>query len=422
MMVAKRFARRLFWVPMLVLAAALPAQAQRSGFDPSAFLDRLDKNDNGMLDLDEREGPAGFIIRRMKREDPNFNDKRPIPLKEFREAFERMRRQRDGGRSDRGGRSGRGDNEDGESVLDPNLLVPGFGNPEPPPPVPGFGGTAELFDVTVRPEDEREAADRLRRYDRNRNGFLDANELSDRWEGNPMDFDRNRDGKLSKAELTIRYARRREGREQQRARRDGDRRRGDERRKRDDDRDPVDIYMGAKSFRNLGRSSDGEGESDLPELFSEKDANGDQQVAMSEFASEWTAEKVKEFYALDHNGDGVITLAEFRGEGKPRGSDVGQTLTSRASNASGGDSGSGAAREGSEGGGNSAQLSAEDKAKYRRYSERIIQRADKNGDGKLDKQEQKAMYIDVSDADYNRDGFVDTEEYYRNQLEKTFKK
>ena len=72
----------------------------------------------------------------------------------------------------------------------------------------GFGATAEMMAVEVTPADQRESEERMRRYDRNRDGFLTKDELSSRFAGNPMDFDRNRDGKLSVSELAVRYARR----------------------------------------------------------------------------------------------------------------------------------------------------------------------------------------------------------------------
>jgi hypothetical protein len=49
---------------------------------------------------------------------------------------------------------------------------------------------------------------------------------------------------------------------------------------------------------------------DLPDWFREKDTNGDGQVDMAEYASEWTAALVEEFNRYDLNHDGVITQAE----------------------------------------------------------------------------------------------------------------
>ncbi|MCH8047040.1 MAG: hypothetical protein IID44_25335 [Planctomycetes bacterium] len=50
--------------------------------------------------------------------------------------------------------------------------------------------------------------------------------------------------------------------------------------------------------------------SGLPGWFKEKDKNADGQVAMAEFATSWTDERIDEFNRYDLNGDGLITPAE----------------------------------------------------------------------------------------------------------------
>jgi len=49
---------------------------------------------------------------------------------------------------------------------------------------------------------------------------------------------------------------------------------------------------------------------ELPEWFTEKDANGDGQVTMAEYENDWTDAKAEEFARLDPNNDGVITPRE----------------------------------------------------------------------------------------------------------------
>jgi len=381
----------------------------RGGFDPSKFLDRLDRNGNGMLDMDEREGPAGFMIGRMQRENPNMKTDRPIPIKEIKEAFEKMRGGGSRGGDSRGGRGG-DDDDDQPSALEAGLLVPGFGEASTMVPVPGFGSTAELFDVEIRPEDEREAEERMRRYDRNKDGFLTSDELSSRWEGNPMDFDRNRDGKLSVAELSVRYARRREGGAQSRDDRRDSRDRGRDRDRRRKE-DPVDPYNGAKSFLNLGVPTGG----DLPELFQEKDKNADRQVSMNEFASEWNEQKIGEFYALDLNQDGVITLAEFQAPPADPSESKGDSSGS-SDRGSRGASGSAASSSAA-----MPNVTPADQEKYLSYAKRIIARADGNKDGKLQKDEWGKMLIDPSGADYDKDLVVTPEEYAKFMLMKSKK-
>jgi Ca2+-binding EF-hand superfamily protein len=48
----------------------------------------------------------------------------------------------------------------------------------------------------------------------------------------------------------------------------------------------------------------------LPDWFTAKDADGDGQVSMAEFAADWTPAKVAEFSRYDLNGDGIITASE----------------------------------------------------------------------------------------------------------------
>jgi hypothetical protein len=48
----------------------------------------------------------------------------------------------------------------------------------------------------------------------------------------------------------------------------------------------------------------------LPDWFTEKDEDGDGQVSMAEFATDWTPQKAAEFARYDLNGDGLITAQE----------------------------------------------------------------------------------------------------------------
>ncbi len=378
----------------------------RGGFDPSQFLERLDRNGNGMLDMDEREGPAAFMIGRIQRENPNIKIDRPIPIKEISDAFARMRGEQPSGGGSSGG--------DSASALDAQLLVPGFGVEDPLAPVPGFGSTAEMFDVEIREEDKKEAEERMRRYDRNNDGFLTSDELSSRWEGNPMDFDRNRDGKLSVAELTVRYARRREGSTQTNTARQSTRDSRD-RGRRDRDKGGEDPYNGAKSFLNLGLATASE---DLPDLFKEKDANGDRQVEMSEYATEWNQEKVEEFYALDRNGDGAITLAEFN---RPRTSEGDSGSSTTAMNRSSSRPSASPARSPASSSSGSKSGGDDSTQKYVDYSKRIIARYDSNKDGALQQTEWKKMLTDPSPADANKDGTISADEYTSYLLQKAGK-
>ena len=48
----------------------------------------------------------------------------------------------------------------------------------------------------------------------------------------------------------------------------------------------------------------------LPDWFLAKDVNGQGQITMAEFATEWTPETAAEFDRYDLNHDGIITAAE----------------------------------------------------------------------------------------------------------------
>jgi len=358
----------------------------RGGFDPSSFIDRLDANRNGMLDPEEMQGPAGFMIQRLQRDDPNIRTDRPIPMSKLKEAFERMRGGSGGGGDWRGGEAP----EEQQGILSAaGMLVPGFGGLDTPPPVPGFGAAAELQAVRVNDADMRQADETLRRYDRNRNNFIDADEISNRWEGNPMDFDQNRDNRLSTNELAVRYARRRLNQEKQSSTKKegrGDRKSGEE----SGEIKVADRFEGRLSFRSTGRSAP----TGLPGWFTDKDTDKDNQVRMSEYASQWTTELVEEFYGYDRNFDGVVTAQEAieaveKGPTTPRTDVAAPSRTAPV-----------------------APVSTDKiDSKYVSYAERIISRSDKNKDKELTASEWKDMIMDISPADADRNGRITVTEY-----------
>lgn len=399
----------------------------RGGFDPSSFLDRLDRNGNGMLDTDEMEGPAQFMIQRMQRDDPSIRTDRPIPMSKFREAFDKMRSGRES--SDRGDDRDRGREEDSRRAADQKVddamiaapLVPGFGAPEDEvvlEPVLGFGPSAELMSVEVTPKDTQDAEEILRRYDRNRDGAISGDELSSRWAGNPLDFDRNGDKKLSLNELSIRAARRRvvESSPEVQAMRGGDdRQRQDRGQNAPKAVDVSDLYKGRKSFlTNAPKLPDG-----LPGWFATRDKNGDQQVEMSEYSDTWSNAIVEEFNRFDMNGDGVITAKECiaaveagasasaatasSGSGAPasdsRASSTPTTMAATAPAASGSTTAA------------PSRLPAVADEKLTSYAQKIISRYDKNGDGVLTASEWKDMLVDITPADADKDGRVTIPEY-----------
>tara|TARA_R110002049_G_scaffold47902_2_gene138473 strand:+ start:232 stop:1677 length:1446 start_codon:yes stop_codon:yes gene_type:complete len=379
----------------------------RGGFDASSMLSRLDANGNGVLDPDEQQGPAQFLIGRLQQSDPSIKAGQPISIKKVTAVFEKMRSQRDGG--DSGGPPSRGGSNAADEALEIEPLVPGFGVDDEPIPLMGFGPAAEMLSTEVTEADKREAAERMRRYDRNGDGVLTKNELSSRMSGNPMDFDRNKDGKLTASELAVRYARRRVGEEEARAsRRDDDRRRE---RDRGTDEAP-DVYNGRNSFRISSgpRLPDG-----LPGYFTDKDANGDGQVTMAEYASEWNDEILAAYFKSDLNSDGVITAEEALLAVESGGSSApSSSYTSSSSGSS--SSGSSSSRPSttstaSDSSSTAPQGDGSIDPKLISYAERIIGRYDKNKDKALTASEWESMLMNPGPADGNRDGRITINEY-----------
>ncbi len=230
--------------------------------------------------------------------------------------------------------------------------------------VPEFGDAEIRYPFTN--EDWELAASTLRRYDRNKDGYLDLTELAEaRWsQRNPLDDDLDNDGRLSQIEMAQRYARRRmlaeatnnqirrevtprptsyDDQASPESETSFTRRRSDRRAylastlmyrfdaNRDGRLDAVEAAKIGLPFSQIDIDRDGEisrreleaymlqlqedadeAAKGLPSWFFERDANQDGQISMSEFADEWTEELIEEFNALDLNGDGMLTAAEAR--------------------------------------------------------------------------------------------------------------
>lgn len=375
----------------------------RGGFDPSSFLKRLDANGNGVIDVEEQKGPAEFMISRLQRYDPKIQPGKPIPLSKITKSFEKARAEREGSRGD--DRRDRGDREResekraiGDQAVTIELLVPGFGKDEEdlePEPLLGFGAQADLLTIEVTETDHQEATSRMRYFDKNKDGVLSKDELSKQFAGDPMDFDRNRDGKLTPKELAVRYAVRREGNEIARRKKERDGRLEKKVDRKSDDQ--PDLFNGRRSYRKQGSRRTPEG---LPGFFADRDANGDGQISMVEFASEWSDEVVAEFFGSDFNRDGVITADEaLRGvEGE-----VPESMPTRKAVVKSKDDKSEKSKN--------RKSDAKIDSRNLKVAQRIIKRNDKNSDGVLTPSEWKEMLMSPAKSDFNRDGKVTVDEY-----------
>ena len=162
----------------------------------------------------------------------------------------------------------------------------------------------------------REYADGLiKKYDKNKNGYLEKDEWGP--VRNAEEADKNRNGILTTDELTIQLRQptkststkststpsRRSSRDERK--RDDRRRSSESSRKRDDDKSSPGER---KSYRVL--TAHERLPSGLPSWFKDKDDNANGQIEMFEYTSSWSDRKLNEFSKLDINDDGVITAKE----------------------------------------------------------------------------------------------------------------
>ncbi|MDA7950740.1 MAG: hypothetical protein MPJ24_04555 [Pirellulaceae bacterium] len=121
-------------------------------------------------------------------------------------------------------------------------------------------------------------------HDKNKNGTIDKDEISNK--AGEWNADRNGDQRITKSELTA-YNKTRYGAPPKTV---GNRNRG------------LQQQRKALALDTLPEG--------LPDWFYRNDRNGDYQIMMTEFTTNWTNEKVSEFQRYDLNNDGAITVRE----------------------------------------------------------------------------------------------------------------
>ena len=380
------------------------------GFDPSSFLTRMDTNGNGMLDPEEAQGPARFMLDRMARNNPKIDMTKPIPMSVLTDSFQQMR---SGGPGSDG--RGFGSPEEEMPIVEKNSLVPGFSSSAKTEKagVPGFGASGEKFNVQTDERDLKDADERIGRYDRNSDKQLDENELKDgRWSDSPMQYDKNRDGKLSRQELAVRFARRRLASPSQ-----PDPRKEEANAKRA--REAKELADNKKAIPNpfekraSYRLTDAEGKAPapagLPEWFTRNDINADSQVSMAEFAKKWSIDAIDDFSRFDPNGDGFITTKECLAAVK-KGYIPGSTSSSpiAASTASAPGSTAVAPAAAAAPGATTRSSASSTDSDMRAWAEKKMKSSDKDENGFLSPNEYSG---DFAKVDANKDGKIDLDEY-----------
>lgn len=409
----------------------------------SDMIRRFDRNRNNMIDPDEVAGPASFFLQRMAQNNPRIDMSKPIPIDLILGEIERFRGGMSGGMA-----GGSGEEEfDAAAIQEPELLIPDFRLDSSPEPIAGFGVPDGTSQVKVNDRDKAEAEERLRRYDRNRDGFLTPDELAQgRWSGDPMQFDKNRDGKLSVEELAVRQAARREqesgsGSQPGPPQRPGDWGSGmaggwsrgndsnsqDGFRGRAEDQEPEkdraeERFGEAKSYRIR---STVEAPQDLPPFFLSSDSNGDGQVTLKEFAGVITDQTLKDFERWDVNADGIITRREAQAVARAGGQLSGAGQPASGSYAAANTNGSAELpsrttrvtpppQPASAQSGAAASASGGTK-KYTdadlQWARRQIEKYDLDKDKVLSKAEWEKMVIKPHNADTNRDGKITEDEF-----------
>jgi len=190
--------------------------------------------------------------------------------------------------------------------------------------------------IQVDERDRRDADERMRRYDKNNDGSLDQDEVKEaRWSDSLAQWDRNKDSKLSLEEVAARYARRREQRQDQELRSRG----GEEDRPRQPSNEAAAKNESTRPFEKVSSFRVGSSSGSLvrpaglPEWFVRDDIDGDNQVAMNEFARKWDASTLEDFAKFDSNQDGYITAKECLA-GVKKGYLKGSSYSSSSSSAS----------------------------------------------------------------------------------------
>ena len=221
-----------------------------------SFVQRMDTNNNGMIDAEEVAGPQRAFVERIFSRS-GIEAKYPIPISQIVQA---MTNASGGGRS--GGRSSSAvGSSSGNATGTPSGTKPGETKPTPPA-ISGFGASngGGIMSVTVAGPSNLPAPSKPANTDA----------AAPDHAAEPKTHAPDSGSAASTAEAA-KPSPRKSGR-----------------------------FLTPKERLAKG----------LPDWFLQKDADGDGQVMMAEFAKDWTPEMAAEFNRFDLNHDGIVTAAE----------------------------------------------------------------------------------------------------------------
>ncbi len=183
------------FLAIAILLSICPAlvssvSAQRDNWDVSKYLQGMDKNRNGSIDKEETSSRSRKWLGEL-----GFDTSQPIDLKRVLRKVNRDRTAKESSQKREAARK-----------------VPGFGVETTAVAVSGFDGAGQEKVVDLKSKYSESVLQQvnrsLERYDRNKNGRLDKDEVEKaRWGSPPIsESDKNKDGALSQSELAERYS------------------------------------------------------------------------------------------------------------------------------------------------------------------------------------------------------------------------
>lgn len=300
-----------------------PAAERRKEYEKhNATLVHLDSNRNGVIEPKELEGGRSHDHKKMFEEAAARAGMPPTVPAQVSQVRERLMAALQIPGSGAPGASGSSTSVVLRFGLPPGTSpVAGFGASQTLAPVAGFGPAAGAAGASApsgaSPEEQKArefARGLMQNYDKNKSGVLEKDEWGS-LRGDPKEIDRNGDGVITQEELTARVLSYRRDRE-----------RGGQPPPSSTAARPAVAGSTASSGKPAGpggtahaaapattwrfATSGPELPEGLPEWFKGRDADGDGQVSMAEFASHWTEELTGQFLRYDANDDGMITPAE----------------------------------------------------------------------------------------------------------------